>query len=1117
MEKYKILDGIQEENMKRNEEEICMHFAKQSKNKKTIAILLVIAMLLTIMPVTVFAEGEEGAVFGAELTYTSNTEDTTLFNLRADVTSGSHLITTPSLLQVKWVVNGTEEGFTTAGIQNEGDTAFYAQKELTVAGNTTVKAIFDYDGTQFESNEVTIEAEAKSVTVNSTMNQADIQAAIDANDEIVFAAGTYEDANYIIPEGQTKIIKTTNSEITRSDDKVVLVHPNGHEKSGAIELKPGAHLVIDTANITIESTGNGIFMGYNTTLDITGSEVHIDNSTYAGIYVTARTDGGIAKDYINIIDSIFTADKNGRDGIRAENEGSGQNPYRNNIDVLFQNSNVSLCSNTGTASGGGGKGYWMNFLAARQSSFTIDGGTVKMNNNASDGYCCYGRNVFTVKNGAYVEASNNGRFGLQNPRVYIKSGSELKANENGFSNISGYEFQVTEKSMVTANNAKKGDGIFSGETSKTMKVDADGTIENITHNILIDDSSVIANGNYQRGLVAGFRFSETNNWTIEDGSTSIVNSTVETSNNGLDGIHCEYGTLIDNSKVTANGNKKTADELTGIASGIVFANGTSGATVVTEGNVSEIKNGSNIETNNNDNGLSVVHTLKITDSVLFNLNNKINDIAHSGANSDVIVDGTTVGVLKDGEKEIYSADSEHGSYVISGSLQGIHDNMTGTYGDAWNTVKGVEEVYAAPINNEGTKLTRFDLHNEVNKEVGLQSEQAKWTNKSFTYYDPKGSTVKYDYQFRFNKDGEDLVEGESDNAYVWAPASVLHYDATEGTVDTLGTAGKITVGNSVTTQIGDNTGLNTRYTQDVTIYGNSLNLAEKTMPTAAREGYAFAGWFVADNEEEAAKYAEANNFTELYKLLNTEFTAASKVATNLNDVSTAQAEKTIYAKWTKGKVDGTIFEDGIRNDSLDDNESRFEGINVKLLKDGVQVATATTDANGYYKFVDVDFGNYTVEIEWPEKDNDAMDNICAVSNHEMGNKFTAGVDKAFAASQAVTISKDNLEATLNAGFYNTSGGGGWTPTDPGTDEPEIDIPDPDVPLTEPEVPEEPTIDIEDPDVPLAEVPGETVEIEEPEVPLGDAPATGDRSAAIPFAVLMLIAAAGLAITRKRFN
>lgn len=111
---------------------------------------------------------------------------------------------------------------------------------------------------------------------------------------------------------------------------------------------------------------------------------------------------------------------------------------------------------------------------------------------------------------------------------------------------------------------------------------------------------------------------------------------------------------------------------------------------------------------------------------------------------------------------------------------------------------------------------------------------------------------------------------------------------------------------------------------------------------------------------------------------------------------------------------------------------------------------------------------------------------------------------------------------LEGAFVNTKNS--TTPTDPtdptkpeepsDPDEPTIDIPDPDVPLTEPE---EPTIDIEDPDVPLTDVPGETVEIEEPEVPLGDAPATGDRSAAIPFAVLMLIAAAGLAITRKRFN
>ena len=87
--------------------------------------------------------------------------------------------------------------------------------------------------------------------------------------------------------------------------------------------------------------------------------------------------------------------------------------------------------------------------------------------------------------------------------------------------------------------------------------------------------------------------------------------------------------------------------------------------------------------------------------------------------------------------------------------------------------------------------------------------------------------------------------------------------------------------------------------------------------------------------------------------------------------------------------------------------------------------------------------------------------------------------------------------------------GGDTPPPP-----EIEIEDPDVPLTEPE---EPVIEIEDPDVPLVDVPGEEVEIDEPEVPLGDAPQTGDNSNTIPFVVLMLAAACGLVVTRRKFN
>jgi len=67
---------------------------------------------------------------------------------------------------------------------------------------------------------------------------------------------------------------------------------------------------------------------------------------------------------------------------------------------------------------------------------------------------------------------------------------------------------------------------------------------------------------------------------------------------------------------------------------------------------------------------------------------------------------------------------------------------------------------------------------------------------------------------------------------------------------------------------------------------------------------------------------------------------------------------------------------------------------------------------------------------------------------------------------------------------------------------------------EPEVPEEPVV-IEEPEVPLVDIPGEI--IEEEDIPLGDAPPTGDNANAVPFMMMMVLAAAGLVITRKRFN
>ncbi len=114
--------------------------------------------------------------------------------------------------------------------------------------------------------------------------------------------------------------------------------------------------------------------------------------------------------------------------------------------------------------------------------------------------------------------------------------------------------------------------------------------------------------------------------------------------------------------------------------------------------------------------------------------------------------------------------------------------------------------------------------------------------------------------------------------------------------------------------------------------------------------------------------------------------------------------------------------------------------------------------------------------------------------------------------------KPTVAYTVTGSTPEIPGDGGddtWIPSDPTPTNPPIEIPDTDVPLTEPEVP---PVVIEDPDVPLVDAPGEpVVEIEEPEVPLGDAPKTGDTAPMVAFAGLMAAAVVGLVITRRKFN
>ena len=178
-----------------------MRFAKQSKGKKNIAVLLVVAMLLTIMPVAAFAVGDEVAT-SFEIKNGENEAITVqsgeLFNMTAQLTTGS-AITSPSMI---WYVN--DEQVETTPIE-----------DLTVSGEAT------YAGTeQFTWNAT--ETEKKNVKVvlcdNGIATEAIAQVAVTVSTEVELQDGVNvikegnEGVTYNVDEGKAVMIEGTDAD-----------------------------------------------------------------------------------------------------------------------------------------------------------------------------------------------------------------------------------------------------------------------------------------------------------------------------------------------------------------------------------------------------------------------------------------------------------------------------------------------------------------------------------------------------------------------------------------------------------------------------------------------------------------------------------------------------------------------------------------------------------------------------------------------------------------------------------------------------------------------------------------------------------------------------------------
>lgn len=495
----------------------------------------------------------------------------------------------------------------------------------------------------------------------------------------------------------------------------------------------------------------------------------------------------------------------------------------------------------------------------------------------------------------------NAKFAIRN----LENGIgiyRLNYDTSDVSYTDGSSTIVFDNAEVIIQNAKSGysafvdEGFYSDHVVLLIKDSKLSLIDNAKNgytgadnrrNIQIINSEVIANGN----AAAGMKF--------DCQKIDIINSKLYASGNGSFGFTGMSNATVKNSTISTIDNK---------LAGMVFY----GNSIVSDNSkLLSKKDGDRTYSSSRSSAVAVriyPGTFTIVDSVTnFDSVSGISFYNTSAGNVRVYVTGETVAAISANDEfnttasELFddfnaSEQNTGRTIVIGGSLQASFENMTVSEklkllkDSVLNPVISFENgekedtQYLAPVNSDGTALTRFDLNSEINKEVGGEGSH------TFVYYDPNTSK-EYVYTFRYNVVSEDLVEGESGNAYVWTPVSEITYDATEGVVVTDGSTALI-----------DDT--NSRYARDITIFGNSLDLAERVMPSAVRQGYKFLGWFIAVNGVEVdleKAYALANdgNFNELYALLNYKFEQNSKVLAVVDDVKSGIERITVFAKWAK--------------------------------------------------------------------------------------------------------------------------------------------------------------------------------------------------------------------------
>jgi len=842
-----------------------MNSKKHKLTKRLLAMLLTICMFITMVPAGAFAVESQETVDETVVIQNDTSEPTTEGEEDVSTSTGDSEI---------------PEGTATDGTETDTPT----EQTITPANDETD----DVDG---------------AYTITPSMTQAEVdQAVAEATGPITVQAGNYGGENgaqvliTLGEQGQTVVLENAKEGVDYQRLViVVLTEGNVLEGNGA---------TINGEVTTEDNQSPAIYIPYGS-LTLSG-ELTLDNHDYG--VILGRTNG--------------TTDETAELILEA---GAENSPGA----VL----NITNCR-------------------ALKDRDTEDD-SLHEDTNFNNGMICGGTTYFS-----YLDTQGDGTRGSAivtkgngHAKIIVSEYSELNATEN-----KSTVWNEQENKWETA-----GAGIFAVDVSSLMldiqphaKVTFDENGQGICMNtdpyvekadIRVDNATLNIINNASNGITGQ---SKPYLLDVKNGSTVNVND------NGAIGINNFYLKVADHSilNVSDNGTHGATNIGLNVTDSTMTCNdnGYYGIYVTkylegknaTEISDSIITTNGNGKPSSNNAGFAGEMKVVLENSVLYSDSaggyNLYND---ADAPATLHISGTDVVVLhgdEDGtsakQQDIYDDWNSYAhtgrTYVTGGSLQAIYDRMTKGANRSLNdlipevkrlesavtgddaTAKKAEVQYAAPINNNNTALTRFDLNKEVDKGTSLTTdlvEEGATQTYSFKVWDPNiddEMTKNYTYTFRYNAAGEDLDENTSGNAYVWTPVTMIRYDATEGTIDNGGTAQTKTGDKwSLVNNRGDDSTLNYNVEEtyidavDYTICGNSLALSEGTLPTATRENQTFAGWYYAVGEDiaTAAGYAQDGQYTELYDLLLTsgkKFDANTLTSDDGADID----EITLYAVWT---------------------------------------------------------------------------------------------------------------------------------------------------------------------------------------------------------------------------